>query len=35
MVWSESKKKWYVIDKDGNWLEFVGKKSDIEWKIVK
>ena len=35
MVWSEAKRKWYVIDKDGQWLEFAGKKSDIEWKIVK
>ncbi|MCD6177714.1 hypothetical protein J7K03_00405 [bacterium] len=35
MVWSETKKKWYVIDKNGNWLEFAGKKSDIEWKIIK
>ncbi len=33
MIWSESKKKWYVIDKDGTWLEFAGKKEDIEWKI--
>ncbi len=35
MIWSESKKKWYVIDKDGTWLEFVGKKEDIEWKMEK
>ena len=35
MVWSKTKRKWYVIDENGNWLEFVGKKSDIEWKIVK
>jgi len=35
MVWSEAKRKWYVIDKDGNWLEFAGKESDIEWRIVK
>ncbi len=32
MVWSETKRKWYVINKDGEWLEFAGKKSDIEWK---
>lgn len=32
MVWSELKKKWYVIDENGNWLEFAGKESDIEWK---
>ena len=35
MVWSETKRKWYVIDKDGNWLEFAGQKTDIEWKIIK
>ncbi len=34
MVWSETKKKWYVISKDGEWLEFAGKKEDIEWKIT-
>ena len=35
MVWSGAKRKWYVIDKDGNWLEFAGKESDIEWRIIK
>ncbi len=35
MVWSETKKKWYVIVKDGRWLEFAGKESEIEWRIVK
>jgi len=35
MVWSETKRKWYVIDKDGSWLEFAGEKKDIEWKIIK
>jgi DNA polymerase/3'-5' exonuclease PolX len=35
MVWSQSKRKWYVIDKSGDWLEFAGEKSDIEWKIIK
>lgn len=35
MVWSETKRKWYVIDEVGNWLEFAGKESDIEWRIVK
>ena len=35
MVWSEAKRKWFVIDKDGKWLEFAGKKSEIKWKIVK
>lgn len=35
MVWSETKKKWFVIDDGGEWLEFAGKKQDIEWRIVK
>ena len=35
MVWSETRKKWYVISPKGEWLEFAGKESDIEWKIVK
>ena len=34
MVWNEQKKKWFVI-KDGEWLEFADKESEIEWKIVK
>jgi len=35
MVWSETKKKWYVISPEGEWLEFAGRESDIEWKIEK
>jgi len=35
MIWSETKRKWYVIDEVGNWLEFAGKESDIEWRIKK
>jgi hypothetical protein len=35
MVWSESKKKWYVIDHYGIWLEFAGKDEEIEWRIIK
>ena len=34
MVWSETRKKWFVIDKGGDWLEFAGKESEIEWRIV-
>lgn len=34
MVWSESKKKWFVISKSGEWLEFADKKDKIEWKII-
>lgn len=34
MVWSETRKKWYVIDQYGEWLEFAGKKEDIEWRTT-
>lgn len=34
MVWSETKKKWYVITPDGEWLEFAGKEEDVEWRIA-
>jgi ribosomal protein S13 len=32
MVWSQTKKKWYVITPEGDWLEFAGEEGDIEWK---
>ncbi len=35
MVWSQTRKKWYVIDPEGQWLEFAGKDSDIEWRTIK
>ena len=35
MVWSETKRKWYVINERNEWLEFAGKEQDIEWRIVK
>ena len=35
MVWSETKKKWYVITPEGEWHEFAGDKKDIEWRITK
>ncbi len=35
MVFSQTKKKWYVISKSGEWLEFAGKEKEIEWKIIK
>lgn len=35
MVWSETRRKWYVIDPGGEWLEFAGKESDIEWRMQK
>lgn len=35
MIWSETKKKWYVVTQEGEWLEYCGKESDIVWKQVK
>lgn len=34
MVFSEMKKKWFVISKAGEWLEYADKKEKIEWKII-
>jgi len=35
MIWSETKKKWFVIDPQGEWLEFAAKEDQIEWRISK
>lgn len=35
MVWSETRRKWYVISENGEWKEFAGKESEIEWRIAK
>jgi len=35
MVWSETKKKWFVINDSGEWLEYADKESKIEWRIIK
>ncbi len=35
MVWSQTHRKWYVISESNEWLEFAGKESDIEWRIIK
>jgi len=35
MVWSETKKKWYVVTPEGDWLEFADKEEKIEWKTTK
>ena len=35
MVWSETKKKWFVVTPEGEWLEFADKESMMEWRIVK
>lgn len=34
MVWSQTKKKWFVIDESGTWLEFAGKQIEVEWRIT-
>jgi len=34
MIWSEAKRKWYVISKSGEWLLFADKESTIEWKTI-
>jgi len=33
MVWSETKRKWYVVEDDSNWLEFADKEDEIDWRI--
>jgi len=35
MIWSQTKRKWYVISDDGEWLEFAGKESEIIWKTIR
>jgi len=35
MVWSETRRKWYVITPEGEWLEFVEREDEIEWRIIK
>lgn len=35
MIFSETKKKWYVINNNGEWLEFADKEEKIEWRIIK
>jgi len=32
MVWSQTRKKWFVIDDNGDWLEFADKEDKIEWR---
>jgi hypothetical protein len=34
MIWSETKKKWFVISKYGEWLEFADKETTIEWRVI-
>lgn len=35
MIFSEAKKKWFVINDNGEWLEFADKEEKIEWRIIK
>ena len=35
LVWSEVKKKWFVVTPEGEWLEFADDESKMEWRIQK
>ena len=35
MIWSQTRKMWFVITEDNEWKEFAGKEEDIEWKVEK
>jgi len=35
MIWSQAKKKWFVVDEGQTWHEFVGEEKDMKWKIKK
>jgi len=35
MVWSDAKRKWFVVTPENDWLEFADKEEKIEWRIVK
>jgi len=35
MFYSDAKRKWYVINQNGEWLEFADKEEKIEWRIIK
>lgn len=35
MVWSQARKRYYVITPDGEWLEFADREQEIEWRIIK
>lgn len=34
MIYSQAKRKWYVISKQGEWLLYAGKESEIEWRAT-
>jgi len=35
LVWSQAKKKWFVVDETNTWLEFADDEDQIEWRIIK
>jgi len=35
MVWSETRRKYFVITPEGEWLEFADKEEKIEWRTMK
>ena len=35
MVWSQTKRKWFVIMPDGEWKEYADDEDKIEWRITK
>jgi len=35
MIWSQAKRKWFVIDDGGEWLEYADKENKIEWREEK
>ena len=35
MIWSQTRKKWFVITEDNEWKEFAGQEEDIEWRVIK
>jgi DNA polymerase/3'-5' exonuclease PolX len=34
MYYVESKKKWFVVTPENDWLEFAGKEADMEWRNI-
>ncbi|MFZ3073930.1 MAG: hypothetical protein WA093_02240 [Minisyncoccales bacterium] len=34
MMWSENRKKWFVVTSGGEWLEYCDKIEKIEWRTI-
>ncbi len=34
MIWSETRKKWFVVTQAGEWLEYADKEEKIEWRVI-